>query len=358
MNPRVPITISWEITHKCNRKCLHCYVNSYPERNNDISLENKTIILERLFTAGISSINYIGGEPTLSNGFAKLLNLTNNYKINFSFNTNACDLSEDFINNLSQWQHLTCIIISLEDIDPKNNDIIRGQDSWRQTINFINKVNPTRKYKLLLNMTLNTFNIDRHPNDILHFIYSLGVDQVYFTDLVYNSSIPTKLRYTHGQAANFILRLFLEGGAKYQESYLVYPLMADCINQIANKKIVEAYFRGCKGAASEYRIEPTGKLVPCAYFTPTSLSRNFHNNLINDPFDKIIQESSFADFRKDKLVATREHHCNKCSYWYKLCRPCPISLSHNPVTRNRCQTFIENALKISTCATRKQLSPL
>ncbi|PSK93746.1 4Fe-4S single cluster protein [Murinocardiopsis flavida] len=62
-----PLDMLWlEITTKCQLNCVHCYNNSGPEgTHGTLSLNDWAQILDDAARAGISSIQFIGGEVTL-----------------------------------------------------------------------------------------------------------------------------------------------------------------------------------------------------------------------------------------------------------------------------------------------------
>lgn len=74
--PKQPFNFLWvELTNRCNLKCVHCYSSSSPwsDSSNSLSLAEYIQILDNAFHAGCRSVQFIGGEPTLNKGLARLI---------------------------------------------------------------------------------------------------------------------------------------------------------------------------------------------------------------------------------------------------------------------------------------------
>ena len=63
-----PLTVSFDLTNRCNLKCLHCYNNSGGDKNSvSDELSNKEVIefIEEIATLKPASFCFCGGEPLL-----------------------------------------------------------------------------------------------------------------------------------------------------------------------------------------------------------------------------------------------------------------------------------------------------
>lgn len=60
------IDFAWiEVTKKCNLQCIHCYENSHPANDGEMSYDDFLIVISKLIKYGIKHIQFIGGEPLL-----------------------------------------------------------------------------------------------------------------------------------------------------------------------------------------------------------------------------------------------------------------------------------------------------
>lgn len=67
-----------ELTHQCNLECVHCYTVSGPRTrdHNKLSFDEYDKLLNDLRNSGCTSVQFIGGEPTLHPWLAALLRIS------------------------------------------------------------------------------------------------------------------------------------------------------------------------------------------------------------------------------------------------------------------------------------------
>ena len=70
-----PITVTWEVTNRCNLRCVHCLSGSGPEAftGGELSLAEARQVVDQLAAAQVFQIHFGGGEPFLYPGFMDLL---------------------------------------------------------------------------------------------------------------------------------------------------------------------------------------------------------------------------------------------------------------------------------------------
>jgi MoaA/NifB/PqqE/SkfB family radical SAM enzyme len=62
-----PLYVAWEITHRCNARCLHCYSASGPDADcsGDLTTDEALAVIEQLADAGVVVLAFSGGEPMM-----------------------------------------------------------------------------------------------------------------------------------------------------------------------------------------------------------------------------------------------------------------------------------------------------
>lgn len=72
---KAPLYVAWEITHRSNAKCLHCYSNSGPEAacSQDLSTEEAISVIVNWLNARLLVLAFSGGEPMLRGDWRKLV---------------------------------------------------------------------------------------------------------------------------------------------------------------------------------------------------------------------------------------------------------------------------------------------
>ena len=61
----IPGEVHLELTHRCNLKCFHCYLECYSDepKPRELSTEEVAGILKQLFEMGVYYVTFSGGEP-------------------------------------------------------------------------------------------------------------------------------------------------------------------------------------------------------------------------------------------------------------------------------------------------------
>lgn len=70
-----PITVTWEVTNRCNLRCVHCLSDSGPDADTrqELNLQEARGVVDQLAAARVFQIHFGGGEPFLFPGFMDLL---------------------------------------------------------------------------------------------------------------------------------------------------------------------------------------------------------------------------------------------------------------------------------------------
>jgi len=122
-----PRSVNWEITHRCNLKCIHCLI-PLKERGvkKDVELTAEQIkeILYELQNLGTYEILFTGGEPFIRRDFTEIVAFASSMGFRLSINTNATLITDEIINVLKELNiyHLTVSVYG----DEETHDKITG----------------------------------------------------------------------------------------------------------------------------------------------------------------------------------------------------------------------------------------
>ena len=81
-----PVNLTWEITHHCNLKCIHCLSSSGHGSADELTLEQCKAIVDQLAELRVFEINFGGGEPLLKHFLIRLLDSKNHNNLNTNLN--------------------------------------------------------------------------------------------------------------------------------------------------------------------------------------------------------------------------------------------------------------------------------
>ena len=124
--------IHWEVTNVCNLRCKHCLPMSGSARDGELTTTEAMSALERFRMAGVSRINFTGGEPFSRRDFQAILEQTVALGMRAAVITNATLLSESLIETVKRLE--VKLGVSLDGADEVTHDAIRGQGSFRRVI--------------------------------------------------------------------------------------------------------------------------------------------------------------------------------------------------------------------------------
>ena len=116
--------VLWEVTHKCNAKCIHCLSSAGEFRDEELSTEEALDVCDQLADIA-NGIHLLGGEVFLRKDWKQLVERIHSHGVDFSIVTNAIALTRDRIRYLKDL-NISTIGISVDGGDAAVNDYIRG----------------------------------------------------------------------------------------------------------------------------------------------------------------------------------------------------------------------------------------
>ena len=130
---------SFEITRRCNLKCIHCCVNADEVVSNkeDLSIEEVKKVIDKLIEWNPKCIALTGGEPMLRKDFFEILKyLKSKYDGKVSISTNGTFINNKNVDQLSK--HTDQIDISVDGVDEETCSLVRGSGVFNKVIESVN----------------------------------------------------------------------------------------------------------------------------------------------------------------------------------------------------------------------------
>lgn len=134
-----PVNLTWEITHRCNLKCVHCLSSSSKESPGELDFKECRAIVDQLAALKVFEINFGGGEPLLKDFFLPLLRYIHTRGIVTCISTNGTVLTDEAIACFSD-NPLVNVQVSLDGATPEVNDRIRGRGTFHRIIQGIERL--------------------------------------------------------------------------------------------------------------------------------------------------------------------------------------------------------------------------
>lgn len=180
---RRPIVV-WNITRRCNLKCVHCYSNSearfYP---GELDWEQMEQVADDLAGFKVPAVLLSGGEPMIHPRFFNLARLLRSKGLRVTVSTN-CTLIDKTAADMLKEIGVTYVGISLDGIG-ETHDHFRGRAGTFDKVVDAFEHCVAAGQKVGLRLTLTKHNI-RDLDQILNFIEDQGINRVCFYHLVYS----------------------------------------------------------------------------------------------------------------------------------------------------------------------------
>ena len=117
-----PLFISWDITNRCNAKCIMCDQWRPQSINSEMEIETKIRIIKDLGKSGVGLLSLCGGEPFLESNLRELIRAAKEAGLLINVTTNGSLIME----NLDLIEELDFLIIGVDSYLGATHDYIRG----------------------------------------------------------------------------------------------------------------------------------------------------------------------------------------------------------------------------------------
>jgi len=314
----LPLTISWNLTQKCNLACAHCYIDASAKSDTSRELDPKESI-ELLHT--IAKVNsqavliLTGGEPLLRKDIYDLVRESTKLGFWTVLGSHGGLLTEATADRLAQ-AGLKGVGVSIDSLDPVKHDRFRGIDkAWANTVGAL-PIMRKRGLPFLIETTLTTMNRSELAG-MAAFAVEQGATALNVFFLVPTGRGANLNDLTPQQYEESLVEL-----AGLQKEYagrlLLNAKCAPHYRRVLWEGDPESIFvrtfsgGGCPAGTYYCRIGPEGDLTPCPYM-PLSVG-----NVRKTPFDELWKTSKILkEFREEK----RGGRCGDCEFT-ELCGGC------------------------------------
>lgn len=295
----------FELTHKCNLNCIHCYQSDHND-NTELKFETVKKIIDETIPKGLFTVTLSGGECTLNKDFLKIAKYIREKRLRLCLITNGQELYDNpilFDELVELYPHK--ISLSLYGITPDTHDkITQVKGSFNKTINVINKLNEKNIYVQIKYFILN--NNVHEFKQVLEYGKKNKICIQYSAHLINNfSNNNAKLKLSEEELYKLITdkeSLLYVGNSKPSE------LNEEYLNLSA-----------CKGGVNSLAIYPNLDVSFCPTYK-ISLG-NLKDKSIIDIWTGKKNIECQNKKRKDIVDCFNKEYCRFCAY----CPSFPIS---------------------------------
>ncbi len=313
--------VHWELTSKCNLRCLHCYQVSYLYKYKEIPLNRIKAVIKEMVKLGTEKVSISGGEPLMREDLLEILTEleNNNIRISAIF-TNGTLISNEILDKLKLLKSNVNLNISLDGIKPSSM-ILRGLKESKPQKIFLNmlikniKLALMRGFSIRINTILNKHNIDSIEEmydflnkEMVGIFWSIGFPRS-LGSCVYNkdellieweeifktseSLIKKHLQYLQRNKANIELKV----------QYLFHKKFFNNLNYYNSNSFICNY----DDKHSMCCIKPNGDVLPCPVLLNFKIGNIFQEEL------GVIWKSKRMRQIKDMRIKDLTS-CKKCKH--------------------------------------------
>jgi len=311
MKTGIPLYVVFDVTNKCNLKCIHCYSSKY---DKELTKNDLFHIIDMLYRNGAGIIDFGGGEPLLRDDIFEILSYSKKIGLYTSISTNGTLLDKDCVKRLKSI-NIDHVCISLDGANSETHDHIRNKKGTfeKAIIGIKNCLNAGINTQISTVIMKN--NIDE-LDEIHKLLTSLKVDGWYVYDFI-PAGRGEKLQYEvidskkRQQLLNRLQQLAISGNMLIKP----YPYSIT-VNSASEKdsyfykkygKLTEM-FKGCLTARWMCHISSNGDLHPC-HLLPQKLG-----NLKQENFDEIWFDKNNLLLNELRNRSLLKGKCGTCNY--------------------------------------------
>jgi radical SAM protein with 4Fe4S-binding SPASM domain len=298
---RRPMVGQFELTHRCNLRCRHCYIVRDATRA-ELTHEEICRIIDEIHKEGCLWLCLTGGEPLMREDFLDIYSYAYQKGFIITVFTNGTLLDEKTAKYLSRHPPF-CIEMTLNGVTKKTYELItQVQDTFQKAMRGIGLI---RKYKLPFKLKSQVITLNVHELALIREFYQeIGVD------FRCGTLIDPRM---NGSAEPCSLRLPVDQIADLRDRHEACNQRDEVEDNLLRKKVnSDALFR-CPGGTWSFYVNPYGELFFCNSLRKPSFQ------LRKESFRKGFYQF-FSQIRSQKFKT--DSPCRKCPL-RSVCLWCP-----------------------------------
>lgn len=306
MNRTYPAIVVWEITLRCNLKCLHCGSYAGKGRPDELSIKECIKLCRDLADVGFKGIALMGGELFLRKDWYKIGKEIKDLGMSLSVVSNGFCNGKDIIPKLTKLK-ADCVTVGFDGL-AEMHDHIRGvKGSFRRAVKFMTA---SKNAGLLTNAitTVHKINFEEIPKMTDLILEDLGVDWQ-IQEAIPIGRFPKKLVLSDDEY--YSLGLFISSlQKKYSKERVVGGHNFGFNSETISNLSLYPTWNGCYAGISVLGMKYNGDVVGCLTLSDEYIEGNIRDKSVIDIWN---DPDSFAYNRK----FTKEHLgelCKDCRY--------------------------------------------
>jgi radical SAM protein with 4Fe4S-binding SPASM domain len=302
-----PAQAFWDITARCNLRCVHCYNSDEKPKDKELSTEEVKRTLEEMSALGVGSISFSGGEPFMRKDFVEIASHAAGLTFSYvSVATNGTLLDRE---TARQLRHPKLHIqVSIDGDTAEVHDRIRGvAGAFDAAVSGL-RILLQEGVQTKVCTTANRLNIDRIPN-VIQLMQELGVENYRVQGVTPIGRGKKNMREIMlppsrmKSLVEYLVSKHLDPGGL---SFTLQPPPDDPVDFSASG--------ACSAGYSTCSITSEGIVVPCTYFWGMN-----GENVRDHTFQWIWEHSTLLNYFRTIKLYEIKGACRECK-WFMRCR--------------------------------------
>ena len=304
-----PVYLSYEVTHRCNLNCKHCYINKRSIMiDKELKAEDVEFFLSKINKYNLPlNIQVTGGEPLLRKDIWEIIEVVSKHTMeSWTFNTNGLLINKEIAEKLESY-NVDKVYISLEG-DKESHEYLRGKGTFEKVLEAIRIFN---KYTSIP-VEINTMVTKRYPDTIKRVVKILSSKNLKYNQVHIGFFLPV----WNAKNAELIKELLLTPHEFYSNEHRKEWLKGSKIDDTYfDYTPSKAWNYHCGAGFYNYVLDPYGNIFPCM----VDRTKLFYmGNILRDSNEQIFKEQAEKYFKRNPVPFS---YCKNCKY-YLLCKSC------------------------------------
>lgn len=299
-----PLYVAWEITHRCNARCLHCYSNSGPDADPKkvLPLDAALSLIDQLADAGVLVLAFSGGEPLMHPHWKKLVGHAVRRGLNVNVGSNGSCITPGNADTLRA-MGVKSVTISIDSHLPEVHDKFRRLKGLHaQAIRAV-RLLTARGIRVVVGYTPTKLNW-KHGGSVISLAHELGANAVNLSEYVPAGRGGIELALAPAELHQTLQEWI---AAREQYKGRLEVMWHDCRVALLVTEEEKRKYVGCGAGRLVARIMPDGTVTPCV-FLPTAIG-----TLADTPFKTMWQDAQLLhQFRARS--GNISGNCGKCEF--------------------------------------------
>ena len=318
----VPHSIAFELTLKCNMRCLHCGSAAGNARKNELSTEEWLALCKDASILGCKRIGLLGGEPFLRKDWFEIAQNINDLGMDLSIVTNGSLIDDKLISDLKAIKPYS-VAISLDGGNAKTHDSIRKTngsfEKCKEAFDLLREANiPTTAVTTVHKMNFKDLPI------LKELLLNRGIAwQIQIADS--SGRCPENIHISKEEF--YSIALFIASTRK-QHSVKELPITGGhCIGYNSSflpNVTMPVKWTGCQAGISILGIESNGNVKGCLSLPPNFIEDNVRNRSLIE----IWNDPDFFKYNRKFNTEQLKDECKDCKYG-KTCKGGCTSASYS-----------------------------